>query len=118
MKNLQNSDQQICGWLTPHGKFYSCKPCGHRNLAEDIIEKYNINSRGNINADYILEKEGYIRITEDNVYSMETSMYNIDDESFFRKVTQKQLEFLLSYYYDFNKEQREAVDQIVKLTGL
>ncbi len=110
--------QCICGWLAPWGEIYYCNSYCHRYLAEELVDKFQIDSRGNINADFVLEKEGFIRITEDNVYSMSTSMYSIDDEGFFRKVTGKQIEFLLDHYYDFNEEQRLAIDEIVKLSGL
>lgn len=118
MGDIRNNQGEVQGWLTRYGKFYPCEAWKHRLLAEELVEKYDLYCNGNISADFVLEKEGYIRITGDNVYSLQTSMYVDDDNVFFKKITQKQLNFLLDHYNKFNEAQKEAVNQLVKLANM
>lgn len=76
---------QSAGWISPNGKFFSCKPEGHSNLAKRISAKYF----GDIeNPELTLETAGWIKIHSNGVLSSR-DWGDIKDV-----ITQNQINFL------------------------
>lgn len=80
------------GWLSPAGKFYECSECGHIALARDILfveqGASDVDEEGwPVNAERILEKQGWYKLATANTANAISSWYGYG-------ATQKQQDFI------------------------
>lgn len=80
------------GWLAPNGDFYPCEVFDHVGVAEDIIDKLNVQKGGRYHSDDILLYGGWVKITRSLLVVKEQ---NIVWDKF---LTEYQKQFLRPYF--------------------
>ena len=90
------------GWLAPNGDFYPCETFDHVEVAEDLVDKFNVQRGLKYHADDILMDAGWTKITRSLLGRKEQ---NVFWEKF---LTEYQKQFLRPYFEE-NDEPVSAI---------
>ena len=80
------------GWLAPNGDFYPCETFDHVALAEEIVDKLNIQTGLKYHCDDILMDSGWVKITRSLLGRKEQNIF------WDKFLTEYQKQFLKPYF--------------------
>ncbi len=99
------------GYLAPNGQFHKCDRYGHLSLAVQIADSLNLSYEKRLDAELVLQKEGWIIINDIGVYGLIGYPKDIDKEERLH-LTKEQIQFLNTIYDKVYKDCQNDIDKL------